>query len=296
MPDFGILEIQRLVASFRDQAALSLRLDEPEIALRNITVINRLKATFCQPALISVLVGTSLTRMSEDLIWEGIRLHAWDTQPLEILASLLQKNHARKPVARTVHFELLFQLHSMAHLKDILKQYSESWSALWGTPAEFSFKERFQLYYTTDGPSGWTSQRKAILVNQTIDFLDMLESENLSYVEPKVIIAGEEPTNYSPFALTEGFAEALQAFVSVTLKSTTSTRISELGVALEQHFLKNGSYPPSLDELAYDFDITDALDPKKLPLAYQLDEDGRPEIWSLKDPEIRWQFWSKKKR
>jgi len=54
--------------------------------------------------------------------------------------------------------------------------------------------------------------------------------------------------------------------------------------------VQTGSYPPSPDELAYDFEITDALDSQKRPLAYEPGDDVRPEIWSLKEPETRWQF------
>ena len=286
----GILQIQRIAASLHDQAALALRVNKAEIALRNIEVIDHLKATFCQPSFINFLVGNSIVQRTDPLIWEGIRLHAWDSGQLEHLAKHLAKRAPLHEFDQIVQFEAIYSLHSINHLKDILEYHNEGWRGFWGASEELSMKERFRLSLNTSGPAGWTSQRKAIVINQAIDFLEILKEGTLNYIEPKVTVAGEEPAGFSPFEIAKQLSENAPSIASIALKTTTRKRIAQLAIALEQHFLKTGSYPATLGELDHQFDITDVMDPKKRPLAYQPGPDGRPEIWTLKDPKIRWQF------
>lgn len=293
-PELNIENILKLMGAFRDQAILSLRLGNPETALRYIECLDRLKNTFCKGAVINALVGWNLEQTIDGIIWEGIRLHAWNARQLQDLTAILQKTDHLQILDQTLRFELIYNLHSLDLIREIAEYHQTAWSGLWGVPVEVTLKDEFLLYLKTGGPSGWNLQRKAITVNMVLDFLEAPKKEQLTYTPPKTINADDVETNYSPFGLAEEFGEFFHSYRGLALKNTTLTRIALLGIALEQHFLKTGSYPASLDHLEYDFDITDAMHSQNRPLSYQLDPQGSPEIWSPHDSKIRWQLTQKK--
>jgi len=80
-------------------------------------------------------------------------------------------------------------------------------------------------------------------------------------------------------------------------KSQTRERIARLAILLELHLMKHGSYPDSLDDLEGQPKLLDATDPEERPLAFDLDAQGRPQIWSVREAQesdsrqqYRWQY------
>jgi len=295
----NISRLHDLAGSLRSQSILALRRNMAAKALRNIKAIHRLARNCRRPGLVNFFVARSLMGTSRKIIWEGIRTHAWNQAQLEELGSSLKSEEPIKEAEAALRFHLLQNIGVIENATafftpEFFKEEDEDASTF--DDSEPGFGAKFRHAYATGGPQGWTLQRKSILVNSHLDLVENLANWHL-IPEFQTLSKEESPRLSNPFFIARELDRGRSTTVNTALRMESSKRIALIAIAAEQHYLKAGSYPVSLGDLETDFDITDTSDPEQRALAYQLDKNGRPEIWSLrqavvsKRPRLRWQFW-----
>ena len=288
-------ELVNLCWCFQRQGALSLHLNRNEEALRTIKVLNHLRESFNRPSVFQNYLGLKIWSSAQDLIWEGLALHSWNSEQLTFLHDIIAASHPVEDFKKAIQTELFYSLNAMEHSKTLVRPHLVNTSS----PSGFEFVHQVKLYYFTEGPAGWKDQRKSVVANQALDNLETLDTWHLSnfFQDPPPITFLAFEQLKGPFDIAKHGAFGYHSLYLSVMKAVSSKRIALIAIAAEQHYLKSGTYPASLDEMQLDFDTTDATDPKQRPLAYQLDKNGRPEIWSLhetknsKRPVLRWQFW-----
>lgn len=288
----------KITRCFQDLAILDLRTHRPQKAIERIQVIKRLAELCDGPTLSQHIVSNSLRSVKHTIIWEGLRLQSWDKSQLKELLNLTSQSESLEAIERLLKCEIAYLEFGFDHrevLSDLLKLHTFS-------NQEDSKKPTFgklQRYYYTDGPRGWTQQRKAIVLHQFLDHLEHKDHWNAQYLED--IDSSQEVGMWNPFFLAYTADNYwLPPILKNELQFITEQRVARLAIHLELHFLKHGHYPKSLNELQGQPLFPDATDPKERPLAFDLDSQGRPQIWSEheaaqshRNQRFRWQYHEK---
>ena len=198
--------------------------------------------------------------------------------------------------------DLLYNLHTMKYASSYyppsLFVGEDDDDDSFGEESDPGFALKVRHSIGTKGPRGWTSQRKAILLNSYADLMAYRDEwHNYPDDGDKWDDWPGDPRIFNPFFVAKYANIPTYHTVSSGLKSESSRRIALIALAAEKHYQDQGSYPASLAEMKLGFDTTDVTDPKQRPISYKLDKNGYPEIWSLhesqnaKRPRLRWQFW-----
>lgn len=276
---------------FGDQAILGLRVGRPQIALRNIQVLDKLADCFGSPTALQHLVANALRSSTHGIIWEGLRLRQWDEHQLNELLGLTDRGGSFDALAEALKLEQASSLFLFNHAELFS---GDTWSSIIGT-SDRTFRNRVQAYYYLKGPAGWSDQRKAICLNDRLDHLGRKDRWNARYHAN--LQDREEPNPWSPLMMAYAMPDMLRPVLGGELQNQTRERIAHLAILLELHFLKHGSYPNSLDDLEGRPKLLDATDPQERPLAYDLDAQGRPQIWTVREAKksgsrqrFRWQY------
>ena len=288
IPMDPIANLQRLARCLRDHSTLALHREDPSTALNNIRALARLEECFCRGSMIRALVGTSLHRVIDQIIWVGIKKHAWNHHDLQELKKLLGERDYFKDLESLVGFEVIFGIRSVDLLDQQIKLARQAAKETLIFDTTLSLQEKVALSLQTGGPAGWTDQRKAILVDNALDFLSELQSKSM--IELSQREEQNEAMSFHPFECARANAQALRAFLRGMLKAQTWNRIAQLSLAAEQFFLEHQTYPSSLEEFSLDFQPIDAMDREHRSFTYELDELQQPKFMAPSDPTVRWLF------
>ena len=287
-----ILSAQRIANCFKDLAILDLRTNRPQNAIDRIRVLDRLANLNNGPALIQHLVSNALRSEKRSIIWEGLRLQSWNQSQLEELLKITTLTRSYADLERPLRYEIAYNLFAFDHGELLADQYGSSND--WGGP-KLNLKSLKNHYYK-GGPKGWTQQRKSIALNKFLDHLEMKEHWNGQYPSHNV---PEKVSPLNPFILGYSSNDFLFTIFANEARFLTQQRTARLAIHLELHLLKHGHYPKSLDDLEGQPQFPDATDPQERPLAFDLDSQGRPQIWSEheaskhKTQRLRWQYHEK---
>jgi len=82
------LNIRKITESICDQATLNLRTRKPQKAIGNIHVINILVDIISGPPIFHHLISTAVRAQTQSIIWEGLRLQAWEESQLQELLQI----------------------------------------------------------------------------------------------------------------------------------------------------------------------------------------------------------------
>ncbi|YCM42064.1 hypothetical protein V2O64_12205 [Verrucomicrobiaceae bacterium 227] len=293
-PQLGDLNsLPRLASCFRDQAVLNLRTGNPQGALRNILIIDRLARFFGSPTAFHHLVANSTRQFNQQIIWEGLRLRSWNEPQLNEILATTDHGQSFDALTRVLKLEMTNSLVVFNDLPQAQIRANQGPNFL--TLDEPSLLEKAKNALQFHGPQGWTDQRKSVVVN---GFLDQLENESLwsaQYLHQTK--SGPEISTWSPFFMAQEGTAIAHQWIGIELKNQNSLRITRLAILLELHFLKHGSYPVSLNDLAGQPQVLDATDPKNRPFSYVLDSQGRPQIRATSEKakapsrlRFRWQY------
>jgi len=285
--------LRDLTECFRDLAILNLRNDNAPSALRNIQVIGRLAECFGGPSVFHHQWANSLRGIQRQIIWEGLRLQSWNEGQLTELPGATDLYESSDSLEQALKLK-------MAVLQSLFTHPDVKASQVWFFFGEYfamesgpTLKNRVRDLYLLGGPSGWKAQRKAIVIDGFIDHLENRSRWSTRYLEktksPNVI------SPWNPFLLGYAGPAEFRHLIEMELDAHTRMRVARLAILLELHFLKHGSYPDSIDDLAGRPKLLDANDPDERPLAFDLDSQGRPQIWSVREVKenrqrLRWRY------
>lgn len=286
----AVLSLKLMADCLRGEAQLAIRRGDTATALRNVRVLHRLRENSRGPLVINLLVGDAILLSGSLVIWEGVRQHAWSDEQLEALSELTPTE------PRFKIWEQCYPFHIADSMKEIV-QFIENRGALlpeygYSDDEEDKTSDRIRLWLNFEGPTGWQDWRKATALNQQLDVLASREKWSQPWLKEynNVIVIDD---NYEPsfHPLAHFRSETSGGVIRAISTNATKFRMVRLAIALEQHFLKNTSYPNSLDDLKLDFSIIDLMDEQQRPIQYQRTEDGYFTIWLATDEKkSRWRF------
>lgn len=288
----GIMQMQNFAACLESSASMALRSGDSAKALERIRALDRWVKSTVKPSLINLLVGNAIDAVNYRPIWDGIRLRLWSDADLATLSDLLGERDIKGDFQGVIRFEAAFGVETFDHL-EALKERMESFEG------EMSFEEKIQFWFSFGGPSGWQGQRKALLVNRYLDFINAMEGS--SWIDEEELVRDLPTGRFSPLGVV---GEEIRSVVSSQTQgykaSETRRRIAMTGIALERYFLAREKYPKALADLGMKTPVIDLTDPKGRELIYELGPDGRPVIFSEYEEEtekrisrrkLRWQYY-----
>ena len=284
--------VSNLSGCLKSSAMMALRSGKSAKALDRMRVLDRWGRTIGTPSLVHYLMGNATRRQNLTLVWEGIRLRAWSDEELDDLGKLLMEWNTHTGVVSAFKFEAAFGVESQEGSGAIEEHTQDSGESL--TPTELIGK-----WWQSGGPAGWKAQRKALLVNKYLDFIEEVEEGNLGISEK--MKAGLSVVSWSPLREAASQIDYLmKALFQVYHRAETQRRIALIAIASERYFLVHQAYPKELSDLNIDTPVIDLTDPNGRELVYELGPEGRPVIFSRHEEEttekapkwqLRWQFY-----
>ena len=301
--------IRRLSRCLDDSAGLAIREGDGDRALDRIRTLFHLSERCHGPTLLSVLISNAVKQTGLTLIWEGLRKRVWNASQLERLVSEIPAPSYQDRLARGLSYEISYGI-AFLRRNDLREHFDGIADQLESLGLE-EFVDRtgefeFFLYY--GGPQGWCDQRRAFLVNFHLDLIECSHSsdfEGMGRIATTLSVSEWSPLH----EVAAGLKRMARSPAHATWEPETVERICRIALAAEKEFARSGNYPIALEELVFDFPVTDLTDPKNRELAYELGPKGRPQIWSQYqeelreakmndpsapgwEPSLRWQFWS----
>ena len=278
IPDFRI--VRRLGYSLSVQACALLASRQADPAFADTLAALRLARGFTEmpdALLVESMIGTVMTNIAIQPIWEGCQNHLWRVPQLEQLQNELTQIKPLTALERSMHQE------RAGFVLTILSVPSQKLLA--AMPNNLA---RWQLRALAWGPRGWLKQNCVAGVTNLQAQFDLYTARctpgfltkmaTLKTAEYAVGWAG-----FSPYTIM--MQMTLPAYVKVTTTTTstdTSVALAITACALERHWLAHGSYPESLAELVPTYIDKVPLDiVNGAPLRYRRNDNGRFTLYSI---------------
>jgi len=287
----SVFVLQEIAACYQSAAVMSLRLNDPGLALRYAQVIDRLSKISERPSMIHFLISGVFKIIEFNIIWEGLRLRVWRAGDLDALSGLLRGHDPKGNLRNALQFEIAYSLEGLDQISEEIK--------LVGSGDEFAQFHGFEGWLHYGGFAGWKDSRRAFIVNSYLDYVEELEGRShpdFAQIQTDLTTMGR----YSPLhGLFDIILPSIDIICQKYLEIETRRRTALIAISLEGYYQEHQSYPAKLADLEAEFSMIDSTDPNQKELAYQLGKDGRPEIWSRHDAalsekdreDLRWQFW-----
>jgi hypothetical protein len=225
--------------------------------------------------LIEAMIGTVMTNIALQPVWEGVQSHAWNEAQLEKLQWELAQLKPLAALERALRLEragFVLTLRSIPSRKLL----------------EASPHSRFLWRLLAWGPRGWLKQNCVTGVAEFQIQLDFLAARGTPEFLPRrnAQLAAEkdrESARVSPYTL------AVQEVIPAHEKISANVTVAEANVilaqtacALERHWLAHGKYPASLAELVPAYLDRVPLDVVNgQPLHYRRTENGKFVLYSV---------------
>jgi hypothetical protein len=296
--------VRILAQAMAERAQCHLLLGQPDLALRDLTLIHDLPRAFVtRPvnlvgAMITVAVGGLYTKIVSD----GLRLQAWREPELATLEEQLQTTNWPLLLAAALATERACDCRTIERMTlaefgaSLTNWFSDHGSASWPAsllprllPKRWLFPQNHWLMdqLFSAGPRGWRYQNMvatALLRQELIDSMELsngiiLPEKANAYSRDANLAAKEgSPTTF----VASLFAENFMRCVSITAHNQTAANQACVACALERYRLAFGQYPDMLDALAPRF--LEKL-PRDLiggqPLKYRREPDGTFLLYSV---------------
>jgi hypothetical protein len=285
IPNF--VTIRRVAQTLAQRAQCHLLIDQPELALRDLSLLRDLRRLLAgKPvSLVSAMIDVAITGLCTGTIAEGLYLKGWREPQLAALQDQLRQVNLVPLLADAVAGERagvtrLFEFSAHSELMEVF-DFRHQETSLWR-------KLRDPNYLLLKlAPRGWSYQNMtalAILDQTILESLDpvrgLVSPRELSVTQPQfdVLVSRSSPYTFMAAMAMPNFLKAAQ-----TLAFNQNKANQELIVcALERHRLAHGEYPAQLAALVPKF--LDRLPPDVVngqPLRYRLKGDGHFLLYSL---------------
>jgi hypothetical protein len=235
-----------------------------------------------EPLVISQLVNISGLNLMLQPIWEGLGDRRFQMRDLEMLRQQLAEIQLLENYQRTMRGEFVrFFLSMTEYLK---RTGPRTWEKLFQlSEGEVSGIGPNALLFTAI-PSGWLDQNRVAASEYFYNYLiPVVEMEKRQVFPVKMKEAEEslrrDSEKFQPSRVLARLAVfGLTGVIKKTANLQANLDLAGLACALEIYFLKNHSYPESLDKLERRLP-RDVMNGQ--PYHYQKTSDGRYRLWSV---------------
>lgn len=223
------------------RAIAAIGCEEWEIARKSLRTCFRLvEAQQREPLIISHLVGISVFAQMARPLWDGLHAQAWEEPDLAWLSKELARFDWRRAYGKILQVEASFMVMVLDTAKDSsIRQWKEM-----GLQIDRR-SDLPQLYLMPDGR--WDLY-KAQRMEQFTKLLQALQTE--SFAEVKAVCeARKGDSRLNESIIAGGTPDMIQKVSRSTALAQTMLSQLRIAVALEQHRLRAGKYPASLESL-----------------------------------------------
>lgn len=261
---------------FRLHARAFLALGRPDIACEDILDTLKLaRLTTEDPLVLPQLVATAVWDDGLDGIHHGLENHSWSETDLDQFQKGLEGVDFYADMARALRMERASFLH-----------WIETVVAKGKLPAAKGSRNLvIPIYRTYCLPGDLTLYCRVI--QAWIDTLEHRPAQGLnekSCPEPLMEYLAAHPTLLDTYriVLSKLALPGLSGTIGKATRAQTRTLQAQTAIALERFYLKNGTYPESLESLVPEFLAAVPLDPTTLrPLIYKRESPNRFRLWSV---------------
>jgi hypothetical protein len=268
-----------------DRAKLRLASANTSLAFEDLeTMMNLSRSLYRGPYLVCYLVAAISETSLHEVVWEGVKRHAWSDAQLAHFQEFLQACGGPQQFRRVIRGELAFGIHfALTKFEEAREQ--PNWNGikddLWGGVRNWDtdqIEEGFAGSWEALQPSGFARlmARDAFRAfRATADWL--VDKPGIRTVEefkahPEILADGDS----NP--VTAQYRRSVEKYFEAEIKRA----LVITGIALERYRLKYGETPQKLEALVPEFlpevpkDVYDGQ-----PLRYQVLPDGAPHVWSI---------------
>jgi hypothetical protein len=274
---------QRLAA----MARCHLLLDQPEKALRDLTLINDICRRMLEDnkpmTLVSAMINVAVRGLAMSVINDGLQSHAWREPQLAALERQLQPINLLGPVQEAFkleRFSLCYHLSTETPAQYLTNFDYDSH----GTSVRAPLQRRLLRQLIPDGWAGQNMARGAKLYVGAIESVDpaagRIYPERVTAASRRVsdMFARWSPYAFMASVVIPNTARACQT----TAFNQTMVNQTRIACALERYRLARGEYPKTLDALAPQF--LDSVPTNVIggqPPHYYRDSDGQFTLYSI---------------
>jgi len=282
MPNF--VNIRIVAQTLAQRAQCYLLLGQPDNALRELTLLNRLRhllentPTGKPMSLVSAMINVAVTGLYVDVIADGFRLHEWHTPQLTALQQQLEQINLAPYLKESFHEE---QVSIWTIWKDAFAQYQTRrvpnatlWQKLKNLRPPYVWRGFFYLnaYYAVE------------MEQEVVESIDT--TQNIVVPERMAEVQQKEKAlehHFFPYKLllaiaVPNFEKAVQTY------AYNQTKVNEARIvcALERYHISHGTYPETLAALVPQFidKVPDDLIGGQ-PLKYRHTTDGQFMLYSV---------------
>lgn len=268
-----VMRAQRLSGAMICAGVWNLREGKREEARELVLALGKLPEVNGSKTLVGYLIELAIRAQAVGLIWEGLRLQKWTAEDLVVFQEMLEAWEPRTRAREAVAGELAFSWTAYEQIVQV------------GVTGEHEPIGGFSAWESLLCRARLTDGKQAAFMNQ---WMDAYEIEPWSVeVMSGWLRVDEEKKESSPGASASGgTAEALlQPLAKQTLRSEVNKQTALVALYAEKKFLETGVYPRSWKEVPEELWVWDELDAKRRLLSYEIDGEGRPFLFSLREKE-----------
>jgi hypothetical protein len=258
MPIPNFVAVRATAQMLASRAQCHLLLNQPDEALRDLTLIHDLRALMeAKPTgrpmtLVAAMINVAVAGLYADTIADGFRLHAWREPQLIALQKQLDEINLLPPVKEAFVTEpaAMCQMIENTKAEDIKKMFNNEKTTGWK-----KFTDRTYLLFAI-APQGWRYQNIATIARvqqpaiEVVDLEHNLISPRKSAEATRAIVQIVEH-GFPPYTLMAAIAVPNYTRAAMVLAlNQTKCREAMIASALERYHLAHGDYPESLDALA----------------------------------------------
>jgi hypothetical protein len=302
LPNF--VNVRMVAQALAERAQCHLLLGQPDMALRDLTLIHDLPRAFATSpiSLIKAMITVAVGGLYTSIIADGLRLQAWQEPELAALEEQLRSINwpsllsAALTTERVVDCQRIERMTAAEYRESLTNSFNSQGSASKPVNPLFAFLPRRWIYpqnhWLMDElfagiPRGWRYQNmvtEALFKQELIDSMDLSnglispEKANRYGRDNDLEFKDLSPVNF----LASLFGGNGSRSVSTTAHNQTAVNQASVACALERYRLALGQYPDALEALVPRF--LEKL-PRDLiggqPLKYRRDTDGTFLLYSI---------------
>ncbi|PAW78811.1 MAG: hypothetical protein B9S32_05360 [Verrucomicrobia bacterium Tous-C9LFEB] len=285
--------LMSLAQALRWHALLSLSQQQPNVAIKDMTLSLRLAAASedC-PLLIMGLIGSSIRQMNWSLIWQGIESHAWTDEQLALFQSEMSRVNELKSYGLYMRSELCLCLlpmldllqHNPHKLKQSIPASKESESPFynisWGP-----YTSKLLIGFILNSSDTYDDARYQACHILLDELLPVVDSEQHRFYADRIPDLDKTilslRRNVPNLILGLGVGQ-LQNTALRFSESQARTDLALVACGLERYWLANKKYPATLAELEprlierVPHDLCNGE-----PLHYRVEADGNYTLYSV---------------
>jgi hypothetical protein len=278
---FSELSVYKSIARFlKLRIQTRLTLGNSEAAMTDLQCAMRLANGMERKLLIEYLLHQSLCHLNAFIVWDGLQQHGWKEEQLHSIQKEFEKMEFHKSLLGALAFERTWGI-----------SFMDEWSK---APVKHTQNENHQMGQRTwpkYAIRGWTRLNQVALALTFEEWIKPARSRNpdkgsvtgLELLKQMDIRTWENKHTYNiHYTLAKMTLPAYEKAFEKSLKAKQAMDSLSTACALERYYLKNKSYPETLDALVPEYveeiprDIMD-----RSILKYGRTEKGFFKLWSV---------------